>query len=220
MFKMDEEALKLKLEYFDKEIKLENERITNSKESKLLSEESSNLYRQREDKNRELKKIKKGITLKYVKELDWQYSSWSNRCNFKPNQIKPSVKRGIKKSLSIKSISCVDKFDIKRIVNELIRIDLSKIKSQANNLKKDISEFDEKIKQNSKNQENLRKPIDILCDKRKEIYNKLHKKEFDLEKKRNKISKDFRDIVKNHLPKYIDKISIEVNKELMLDELE
>ncbi len=216
MFRMDKEALKLHLKYFDNEIRLEGDRIDNCEEYKLFSDKITNLYKEQSEKSRELKKIEKSITLKYVKELDGGYSF---SCHFKPNQIKSSVKRGIKKGLSIKSISCVNQFDIKNIVNELIKIDLDAVKNQTDKIRKDNSEISKEIKENIENRENLRKHIDILCDKKKAIYNKLHKKEFDLEKKREKISKDFRNKVKNHLPKYIDKIKKEVERELILDNL-
>ncbi len=207
------EKLEEELEQIESKIRLKETEIRNSSEYKLLIKKGDDLWEKRRENERELKNLKKPIYEKYVHNF--------RRLGFNTKNIKSSVKQGIKKGLGITNVSFIDEYDLRKIVQQLIGKDLEKIRTQEDKLIIKTNEFDKQIDKNDNEKQKLiNNGLNALTKQRKKIDDKLNEQE-NLKYKRTKEKKKEVEIkIKNHLPKLMDNIVKEVNKELIVEGLE
>ena len=208
---MDKEKLKKELNEIEEKMRLERIRIGNSPESKLLETTISNLWTKYNQKESELRKLKRQIYDKYISKLN---TSWGIGLGIK--NIKSSVKQGIKRGLGITNLSFLEKYELKYIVKQLINKDLEE--TNADKLTKEVRSIYTQIVKCGDDKKKLSKGLNALAKQRKEVYNKLHKKAYLQEKRIEKGRKEVKIKIEN-LSKYMDKIIKEVNKRLILEEL-
>jgi len=210
------EKLQKKLEQIDEKLNLKRVEIRNSKEYKLLEKTKDNLGIERRKKEQELRQLEKPIYNKYIKGY---YMGWRG-LEFKPKDIKSSVKQGIKKGLGIKNVLFIGEYNIKKIVMKLIEKDLEKVKPQIDKLKIEIKGFGRQFDIcYNKDDELFIKGLDSLTKQRKKIVNKLNEKEI-LKNKRIEENRKIVDIkIEKNLSKFMNKITKEVDKRLILEGL-
>lgn len=213
---MEKEKLEKELEEIDEKMKLKEIEIKNSSEYKLLETTKEELYSKQSDKERELRKLKKEIYLKYVTRLDGRMFG----VGFRTGNIKSSVKQGIKAGLGIPNVSLVDNYGWKRIVNQLIDKDLEKIKKQTDKLQSEITDTYTKLKRCYDSEEKLMGGLNALEKQRKKISNKLNAKKYLKEKGMKKWRKEVDKFLKDGSPEVMDKIGEEINRRLILENLE
>ena len=214
MKKEIKEKLEEELEQIESKIRLKEKEIINSSECKLLIKTKDELWKKKNENQRELRNLEKPIYKKYVNKLSWGYG-------FDTKDIKSSVKQGIKKGLGITNVSFIDDYNLNGIVQKLINKDLEKIKTQKDKLIIKTNEFDKQIDKNYNERKKLMdNGINALTKQRKKIDDKLNEQE-NLKYKRTKEKRKEVEIkIKNNLPKLIDNIVREVNKELIVEGLE
>lgn len=209
---MDREKLKKELNEIDKKILIERIQINNSPEFKLLETTKDNLWIKYNEKEGELRDLKRQIYKKYIFKLN---TSWGR--SFEIKNIKPSVKQGIKAGLGITNLLFLEKYELRDITKQLIKKDLEEI--NANKLTKEVRDSYSQIGKYNDDTIKLLKGLDSLAKQRKDVHNKLHKKAYLQEKRIEKGKKEVKIKIEN-LSKYMDKIIKEVNKRLILEALE
>ncbi len=106
---------------------------------------------------------------------------------------------------------------MRNIVKQLIDKDLENVKKQIDKLHLEIKKTDTQTQECYKNEEKLKNEgLDVLKKQQEKIHNEFNSEKIIKEEKKKKL----RIKIKNHLPKFMDKITKEVNKQLILEELE
>lgn len=208
---MNKEELEKELKEIDEKIRKKGEEIKNSQEFKSLENDSRNLWRNRNDKETEFKRLEDTIYKKYKIDL------YPHRLRLETKNIKSSVKAGIKRGLGVKYINLIDDDDIIRIVKQLIMEDFQKVDNKA--LIFEISKIDEKLKRIDEEKEKLINGVNIFIEKRKEIVDKLYKEGNEKEEIKKKKRDETHKIIEEKLPILMEKIRKEVMKGLVLDNL-
>ena len=144
---MDKEKLEKELKEINEKLKLKRIQIQNSPEYQLLKTTQTDLWKERLELETKLRNLKKQIYKKYVHN---PLSNWG--IGFKIKDIKSSVKQGIKTGLGMTSVNFIDKYDLKKIVKQLIDRDLEKIKTQTDKLSGEVKDIDRQITKYSNEQ--------------------------------------------------------------------
>jgi hypothetical protein len=106
--------------------------------------------------------------------------------------------------------------DIVKVVQELIEKDLEK--TDRNNIEKNIKQIKKEVDIIEKNRHSLFDTYHKLSEKSCEIYNRVNKKDIDLVKQQKK--KDNSKMITEKLPEFMENIRKEVDKCLIVDNLE
>ena len=210
------EKLKEELEQIESKIRLKSTEITNSQEYQTLSTLNKDLGDKQTEMKIELKKLKQPIYLKYVNSL----YGWG-MYRFRTKDIKSFVKQGIKKGLGITSVAFIPESYLMDIVEQLINKDLEEYKIEIDKLENRTKEIEKKFSEIYSDKDKIiEKGLSKLKKQRKKIYNELNEKQKlkskRIERKQKEVSKQ----IDNYLPKFMGKITKEVNKRLMLESLE
>ena len=212
---MDKEKLKKDLDNIEREIRLKRTEIINSPEYRLLEADKQDLGEEKNNISRELNKLRRPIYLKYVTS----FYGWGNYI-FRTQNVKSSVKQGIKKGLGITSVAFIYEHDLKNIVSQLIEKDLEKEKIKIDKLESKLKKIKEQFNIIYDNKDKLMtKELSKLTKQAKKIYDKLHEKENLKNQRMERKQKEVKIQIDNHLPKFMDKIIKEVNKRLILENL-
>jgi len=208
--KQTQKELKEDLDKINSEIDFLNDYSNNPDRKKL-----SVIYDEISVKRQEQRKIKRTITRRYVRAN--HNNVWIGGARFdyvEINNIKPSVKQGIKRGLGIKFISSAEGDDIVKAVKNLIKEDLEK--TNYNDLENDISK--KHFEKTNINNELKRKGLE-LREKKQKIENELNKEQIEKDNKIKKEKEAIVKMVKENLSEYMSNIRKEVEKGLMLDNL-
>ncbi len=208
-----EKVSKLKLEKELKEvlqeIEKESKEMYNSQEYNSLVKSRNDIWNNSNEKNRELRKIKSKVYERYLNDYNhYRYIKITN--------VKSSVKQGIKRSLGI-NINLIDDKDIINIVEKLFSEDLEK--TNAKNIISDVSKYDKKLDLVNKKMNKLREQTNTLEEKRRKIEFKLYREKSYVDKKKLKKRVEVSKMIKEKLPNLIGKIRKEVERGLLLDNL-
>lgn len=206
--------LEKKLNQIDEKIKLKKLRIEISPRYRLFGDTQKDLEGEKWEAERELRELKKQIYEKYIHNPK---TKWNGFVEIK--NIKSFVNQGIKRGLEITNILFINKYDLIKIVKQLINKDLEKIKTQTDKVESKIREIDVQIKKCIDEKMKPMKGLNALIKQGKRIYKKLNEKEHIKNRKTEKQKKEVEIKIKT-LPKFMDKIIKEVNKGLILENLE
>ena len=214
MKKEDKDKLNEELKKIREKKLLANARIKNSPEYKQIEKTKTELSEKLREQRR------KGITLKnpiYKKYVYDAYNSYDYFRGFKPNNIKYSVKQGIKKGLGITNVALINEYDLRDIVKQLVNRDLEEIKEQIDEVKYETEDIDAQLKKCYNKQDKLMvKKSNPLKKQETRLWNKLTSEKRAVEEKKRQL----RIKIKNNLPKFMDEIAKEVDKRLILEGLE
>ncbi len=208
--KLDKEKLEKEVNELNVEIEEKHKAIYSSPEQNSFEDRRDNLWEEKGEKNKELRKLGRAISEKYVKEY-----SYYRYLNIK--QIKSSVKQGIKRGLDTKHINLIDENDIIKIVKQLIKEDLEKTNNKE--ILSDILKIDEKLEKINEDEKILFREIDTLKEKRREVENKLYREKAYRDKIKVSKQKEVGKIIEKDLLNLIGKIRKEVERGLLLDNL-
>jgi len=203
---MDKEKLNKELKEIDEKYNIKKIELENSSEFKKLKILKSDLSMELIKLEKELSSLRRKAHKKY----SLRYSACGR-------YIKPCVKKGIKKGLGLTNISVIDEHRLFKIITELKKRDLKKTNFESLEKKRRIIIF--KRREYEIEIENLKKKVlNPFFLQKKKIRDKLNSKEILRIKKLEEKKEEFKVKIKN-LPQFIDKISDEVNKELILEKL-
>ena len=209
---MDELLLEKELKQIDEKLRLKNIQLKESPKYKLL--EDNELWRKKNDKERESRLLERYIYQKYIIKPQ---SKWGE--GFYIKNIKSAVKQGIKDGLGTTNVLFINEYDLRMIVKQLIDKDLEKIKTKTDVLRNEIKDINAKIQINIEEKKKLvDASLNRLRKQRIKINNKLNQKEYLKNKRIEEKQKEVK-IKVNDLPKFMDKIIKEVDKRLILESL-
>ena len=211
---MDKEKLKeltKEIDELDDKVKLKSIQIVNSPEYKQINGIQKGLSEKLSEKRKEERILKEPIYKKYASNVRKDFfGKWV----FKTNNIKSSVKQGIKKGLGVTSIALINEYDLHDIVTQLINKDLKKTK--ANKLDLEIENIDTKIQKCRCDKEKLINGLlNPLKKKKERIFNELNSQKRIIEEKKRKLRKE----VAQNLPKFMNKITKEIDRRVILEGL-
>ena len=209
MKKEEKEKLENKLKKIDEEIQLKESEIKNSPPYLLEEEIIKENYSKLNSIEKEIRTLKNEVYNKYIGGFYWGRG-------FNVGDIKPTIKQGIKRGLGVKSLEEINTHLV-TIVKELIakELDTPQIKELMNK----GAELNEELnKLRFKRDKILLDGVQILKQKKRRLMKTLtqeaDREGYKLKKKKAEAKTKF-----NNLPKYIEKITKEVNRGLMLDSL-
>lgn len=208
--KIDKTNIEIKIDIIFKEVNKKNDEIINSPKYQFLNDKKSNLWKETWKKNEELRKLRKRISEKYV-------TDFRSHKFLSINKIKSSVKQGIKRGLGVKHINLIEERDIINIVVKLIENELEK--SNEKEILSEKLKLTEEIDKIIKNQKELLLEVDILRGKGYKLRNSLNRDKVYLDKNKQKKRKEVGEIIKKDLPKFMGKIKKEVERGILLDNL-
>ena len=212
--KEEREKIKEELEEIDEKIRLKTNQVINSPIYKSLEDTQKELENKLREKRKEIKVLEAPIYKKYAYRIIGE--NYGRGLNFNPKEIKSSVKQGIKKGLGITNVTLINEYDLRSIVTQLINKDLENVKKQTDKLHLEIEKTYTQIQKCYKNKEKLKNErLNVLKKQAQKVYDELNSEKIIKEEKEKKL----RIKIKKHLPKFMDKIINEVNKELILDGL-
>ncbi len=214
MKKEDKAKLNVELGEIRRKKILANARIKNSPEYKQIEKTQEELGNKlKEQKNKEVI-LTNPIYKKYVYNA---YNLNGYFRGFEPNNIKSSVKQGIKKGLGITNVTLINEYDLRDIVKQLVDRDLEEIKEQTDEVKHKIEDITAQLKKGYEKKDRLTVGKLNLLDKQEaKLWNKLTSEKMAVEEKKRQL----RIKIKNNLPKFMDEIAKEVDKRLILEGLE
>jgi hypothetical protein len=202
------EEIKAELSALDDEIRTRRNACWTKPEYSLLDRKSSTLRSDIRKKEEEMRKIKREISDKYIKD----YRDAYYHLTFAVQGIKSSVKMGIKRGLGVKYVSDISDDDLIGIVKKLIQDDLEKMDTKE--LTEGITKMEIEVSSLEEEKRNIMtKEIEPFIEKRKEVAKRLVEKMLGKESEK----KETRKIVEKKLPELMDKIRKEVQKGLLLD---
>ena len=212
---IDKEKLKEDLYKVESKIRLKRNEIGDSPEYKLLDTTQNDLLKRKQDMSSKLKRLIKPIYLKYINTF-----SWWGRYRFKEKDIKSSVKQGIKNGLGITSVAFIFEGGLTRIVKQLIENDLKEHKTEIDKLESEIKEMGIQYdKFQGEKLELMKEGVKLFEEQANKIYNKMNEKEILKKKRIERKQKEVKEQMDNHLPKFMNKITKEVTKRLILEGL-
>lgn len=187
-----------------KELNEINKQINEIKEERVKQIDKK--YDKVNEKERELKRLRKPIYEKYLYDFPRKRIDWIK-------DIKSSVKRGIKRALNA-NINQIYEGNLVKIVKELIKQDLEETTE-----KEIVLEISKIIKEANKIQKVIDDKIDILSKRAKEIDYLLNKEERDKERLIQKNKEVINKRIETELSNLLDDIRGEVEKELVIEAL-
>ncbi len=205
-----EEKKKLQEEFYtlSSRINTKNGKIRNSSEYQKLENEVKPLRMEKEEPVKEIDELRNKVYEKYGWYLFYGYS------DTKLKDIKPCVKQGVKRALGVGSVAEIEDYLV-RIVKELIEKELDTPRMKE--LVKKVNDLDKIIKEKY-NQRNklIIEGAKSMGDRRDEILKELNQ---EAKRKADELGKKKKDVkIKvDNLPKYLEKITKEVNRQLILD---
>lgn len=200
-----------KLNNYNHLIQSEEEKAIKSKEYQLIESAITELKADKRDSNLKYTEIKRNIYEKYV------YGNYGYGMGIKLDDIRSSVKQGIKRGLGAKNIKSIENY-IVNIVKELINRELRTpyIKELHNNLLKSSKEISEL---RDKGYDLVEEKIKDIKEKRRKFLEKSEREKILKDKKLDKQKREVDKKVEN-LSSYFPQIIKEVNKRLILDGIE
>ena len=208
--KLDKAKLEEEIQELNVEINEKHKETYSSSKGKSIRDKKDNLWKEKGEKNKELRKLRRAISEKYLNK----YSSYRY---LDIKQIKSSVKQGIKRGLNTKHINLIYEYDMAKIVEQLIKEDLEKTNEKE--ILSDMLKFDEKIIKIDEDEKILFSEIDTLREKRREVENKLYREKAYRDKIKVNKQKEVGKVIEKDLPNLIGKIRKEVERGLLLDNL-
>ncbi len=212
--KEEREKIKEELEEIDEKIRLKTNQVINSPIYKSLEDTQKELENKSREKRKEIKVLEAPIYKKYAYRITGENYGWG--LSFHTKEIKSSIMQGIKKGLGITNVALINEYDLRNIVEQLIDKDLENVKKQTDKLHLEIKKTYTQTQECYKNKEKLKnKGLNVLEKQAQKVYDELNSQKVIKEEKKKKL----RIKIKKHLPKFMDKIINEVNKQLILDGL-
>lgn len=212
MVEKEKEKLEIELAEVNKEIRIKEIEIEKSREYKILEDSENDLLRKKNEKDSEYDKLSLEVYKKYTHRTP--YLNYYQFHEIKLNEIKSSVKQGIKIGLGAKNIKSIEDI-IVRIVKGLIKDDFKN--PQMEDLKDSISLTNKEISKLRKEEVKLLDDgLILLKNKKANIMKEINREKINEDKRMKKL-KDEADIKMKELPKHLPKIISEINRRLILD---
>ena len=200
------EEIQQEINKLDEQIKEQQPKINDSPEMEGVYHALGLVYEKQGLKEDELRKVVNEASEKYMMEKRYR-RRWKNRPEFE--EIKSSVKRGIKNGLGVKFMNQIKDEDMVRIVEELIKKDLEK--TNANEIEKEIEAIKKEAETLEIKRNEMRKPLDELYEKKTKLF-------LELRNQKNK-KEEAKKVEVGKLDELLPNIIREVNKSMIIDSL-